>query len=130
MAEANATIASQSEPGSVGDVQAKAMMSALNSVTRIQIQPGIFRESRYTVYIFNVGAFAPMQTNGVRAHDVRRPPLVPVVMLPICPAGTDYVKCCSFPELVSQMRMDPLTEQPLVHQDEGVKVAQDIINPQ
>lgn len=130
MANATHTIESQSEPGSVGAEQAKSMMSAVNSTQKIMIQPGIFRESRYRVYIFNVGSFAPMQANGRREHNVQRPPLVPVVMLPACPAGQDYVLCCSFPELVSQMRIDPLTEQPLVHQDEGIKVAQDIINPQ
>jgi hypothetical protein len=124
------TIASQSEPGSIADQQAQSMMKGLNAVNRVVIQPGILRESRYTVYLFNVGTFAPMQPNQVRAHQVMRPPLVPCLMIPACPAGQEYISVASFPELVSQFRTDPMTEQPLVHHDEGAKVAQDIINPQ
>jgi hypothetical protein len=135
MAEATHTIASQgsdpeADPNSVGVTRSKAMMSAENSVHQIQIQPGILRDSRYTIYLFNVGTFAPLLENGNRAHIIMRPPLIPMIAIPACPAGEPYVKCCSFPELVSQFRTDPMTEQPVVHNDEAAHVAQDIINPQ
>lgn len=82
--------------------------------------PNIDRPPDYFIFIYNI---APME------HQLYKPPLAPLVLIPGCPAGEPFICAARIPNIVNQKHVDAYTGT--IHNTgyRGEALANDIVNP-
>ncbi|MGH9534967.1 MAG: hypothetical protein ACRD2E_08920 [Terriglobales bacterium] len=84
------------------------------------VDPNIDRKPDYHIYLYNIAD---------RRHEIRKPPLAPLIQIPACPPGTPFVCFATLPNIVNQKYVEAFTGQTLNTGYHGEALANDIVNP-